>query len=42
MKSKRISEATLGKLPEIDFDDLCDLHKHLIEKYDAIDTDLSQ
>ena len=37
VKPKRISEATRGKLPEIDFDDLCDLRRHLIEQYNAVD-----
>ena len=39
VKPKRISRATRGKLPEIDFDDLCDLRKHLIEQFNAVDKD---
>ena len=39
LPAKRVSEAARRELPEIDFDQLADLSRHLIEEYDALDLD---
>ena len=39
LPAKRVSEAARKELPEIDFDQLADLSKHLIKEFDAIDLD---